>query len=84
MITLLKFNLVQDFEKKKAEPKTPHFLCLSQDMVAGSQKRKCGLKYVILTSGRAMRTLPLVGKTGVLPFFLLYNSQAFPALIIAP
>jgi hypothetical protein len=34
---------------KKAEPKTPHFLSLKQDIVAWSQKEKCGLKYVIHT-----------------------------------
>jgi hypothetical protein len=31
---LLKFELAQDVEKKKAEPKTPHFLSLNQDIVA--------------------------------------------------
>ena len=36
----------QDVEKKKAEPKTRHFLSLNQDIVALSQKEKCGLKYV--------------------------------------
>jgi hypothetical protein len=35
--------------RKKAEPKTPHFLSLHQNIVAGSQKQKCGLKYVIYT-----------------------------------
>jgi hypothetical protein len=40
-------NLTQDVEKKKAEPGTPHFLSLNQDIVAWSQKEKCGLKYVI-------------------------------------
>ncbi len=39
--------LAQDFEKKKAEPKTPHFLSLNQDIVAWSQDEKCRLKYVI-------------------------------------
>ena len=37
----------QDVEKKKAELKTPHFLSLNQDIVAGSQEEKCGLKYDI-------------------------------------
>jgi hypothetical protein len=37
----------QDVEKKKAEPKTPHFLSSNQDIVAWSQEEKCGLKYVI-------------------------------------
>jgi len=45
--TLLGFTLAQDLEKKKAEPKTPHFLSLNQDIVASSQEEKCGLKYVI-------------------------------------
>jgi len=29
-------NSAQDVEKKKAEPKTPHFLSLNQDIVAWS------------------------------------------------
>ena len=33
--------------RKKAEPKTPHLLSWNQDIVAWSQKQKCGLKYVI-------------------------------------
>jgi hypothetical protein len=33
--------------RKKTEPRTPHFLSLNQDIVAGSQGGKCGLKYVI-------------------------------------
>ena len=41
------FAQAQDVEKKKAEPKTPHLLSLNQDIVAGSQNEKCGLKYVI-------------------------------------
>jgi len=48
-------NSPQDIEKKKAEPKTPHFLSLKQDMVACSQEGKWGLKYVICilqTKGR--------------------------------
>jgi hypothetical protein len=32
---------------KKAEPKTPHFLSLNQDIVARSQTGKWGLKYVM-------------------------------------
>ena len=35
--------------RKKTEPVTPHFLSLNQDIVAGSQKRKCGLKYVMFS-----------------------------------
>jgi hypothetical protein len=34
--TLLEFGLAQDVEKKKAEPRTPHFLSLTQDIVAWS------------------------------------------------
>jgi hypothetical protein len=47
MITLSYFTLAQDLEEKKAEPATPHFLSLNQDIVARSQEVKCGLKYVI-------------------------------------
>ncbi len=43
MHSLLGFTLAQDVEKKKAEPKTPHFLSLNQDIVAGSQEGKCGV-----------------------------------------
>jgi len=35
--------------RKKAEPRTPHFLSLNQDIVAWSQEEKCGLKYVMLS-----------------------------------
>ena len=38
-------------ERKKAEPKTPHFLSLNQDIVAGPQEGNCGLKYDMLTLG---------------------------------
>ena len=38
---------VQDVENKKAQAKTPHFLSLKQDIVAGSQEKNCGLNYVI-------------------------------------
>ena len=44
-------NSAQDVEKKKAEPKTPHFLGLDQDIVAWPQEEKCRLKYVIHISG---------------------------------
>jgi hypothetical protein len=47
---LPKFNLAQDLEEKKAEPRTPHFLRLKQDIVVCSQEQKCGLKYVMQTS----------------------------------
>jgi len=43
--------------RKKAEPKTPHFLSLNQDIVAWSQDEKCGLKYVIHTLSGPSRTL---------------------------
>jgi hypothetical protein len=42
-------TLAQDVEKKKAEPRIPHFLSLNQDIVAWSQEEKCGLKYVMFT-----------------------------------
>jgi hypothetical protein len=45
-------NLAQDIEKKKAEPRTPHFLSLNQDIVAWSQEAKCALKYVMKTSSK--------------------------------
>jgi hypothetical protein len=41
----------QNVEKKKAEPKTPHFLSLNQDIVAWSQQEECALKYVMLSLG---------------------------------
>jgi hypothetical protein len=49
--TLLDFTLAQDIEKKKAEPRTPHFLSLNQNIVGGPQMQKCGLKYVIHSPG---------------------------------
>jgi hypothetical protein len=48
---------MQDVEKKNAEPKTPHFLSSNQDIVARSQKEKCGLKYVMHISGDSAWTL---------------------------
>ena len=46
----------QDVEKKKAEPKTPHFLSLNQDIVARSQEAKveikvCKLKFFTISLG---------------------------------
>jgi len=41
------WNSAQDVEKKKTEPRTPHFFSLNQDIVALSQDGKCRLKYVI-------------------------------------
>jgi hypothetical protein len=43
--------------RKKTEPRTPYLLNLNQDIVAWSQKRKCGLKYVIYSLGGPIRTL---------------------------
>jgi hypothetical protein len=43
MITLLGFYQAQDVEKKKAEPRTPHFLSLNQDIVTWSQEEKSGV-----------------------------------------
>jgi hypothetical protein len=37
----------QNVEKKKAEPKTPHFPSLNQHIVARSKEGKWGLKYVM-------------------------------------
>jgi hypothetical protein len=34
-----------------AEPKTPHLLCLEQNILAWSQEEECGLKYVIHIPG---------------------------------
>ena len=39
----------QMLRRKKAEPRTPHFLSLNQTIVTRSQEEKCGLKYVIHT-----------------------------------
>ena len=49
--TLASENSALDIEKKKAEPKTPHFLSLNQDIVASPQDEKCGLKYFIHNPG---------------------------------
>jgi len=38
-------------KRKKAEPRTPHFLSLNQDIVAWSQKVKCALKYELFIPG---------------------------------
>jgi hypothetical protein len=47
MHTLLEFTQAQDVENKKAEPRTPHFLSLIQDIVARPQEAKCELRDVI-------------------------------------
>jgi hypothetical protein len=49
--------------RKKAEPKTPHFLSLHQNIVAGSQEQKCELKYVIHTSDKFTLLLRLCKNT---------------------
>ena len=49
--TLLSLTLAQNVEKKKAEPKTSHFLSLNQDIVARSQWAECALKYVMQSPG---------------------------------
>jgi len=41
--TFLGYAQAQDFEKKKAESKIPHFLSLNQDIVAMSQGAKCAV-----------------------------------------
>jgi len=60
--TFLPEASAQDVEKKKAEPKTPHFLSSNQDIVASPQDEKCGLKYVMFTRARKSTDLfaPLV------------------------
>ena len=43
--------------RKKAEPKTPHFLSLDQDIVGSPQDEKCELKYDMWTFWGPARTL---------------------------
>jgi hypothetical protein len=38
--------------QEKSGAEAPHLLRLNQDIVAWSQKQKCGLKYVIYTFGK--------------------------------
>ena len=49
--------------RKNAEPVTPHFLSLNQDIVAWPEEEKCGLKYVIYSPrdelGLRLNTLTL-------------------------
>ena len=52
--TSLGFARAPDVEKKKAEPRTPHFPGLSQDIIAWSQEGKWGLKYVIFDVGKPL------------------------------
>jgi hypothetical protein len=63
-------TLAQYVEKKKAEPKTPHFLSLNQDIVAGSQEEKCGLKYVMQTSRKRAALITLHSNTEWLSYGL--------------
>jgi hypothetical protein len=42
---MLVLTQTQNVEKKKAEPKTPHFFSFNQDIVTWSQEEKWGLKY---------------------------------------
>jgi len=44
------------YHNKKAEPRTPNLLSLNQDIVAWSQEEKCGLKYVIQTLSKPVRS----------------------------
>jgi hypothetical protein len=39
----LGFDQAQDLDNKKAEPRTPHFLSLNQDIVTWSQEEKSGV-----------------------------------------
>jgi hypothetical protein len=55
--TLLKSNLAQDVEKKKAELKLRSVLSLNQDIVPLSQEQKWGLKYVIYIFSRLVENL---------------------------
>jgi hypothetical protein len=41
-----------DVEKKKAEPKTPHFPSLNQDIVARSEEAKVEIKVCNIQSGQ--------------------------------
>jgi hypothetical protein len=49
--------LAQDVEKRKAEPKTLHFLSLKQDIVGWLQVEKWGLKYGIFTQAKKLKKL---------------------------
>ena len=55
--TFTSWDSAQDIEKKKAEPKTPHFLSLNQDIVAMSlQSEEVKGDYL----DRCMKTNPKV------------------------
>jgi hypothetical protein len=41
---------------KNAEQRTPHLLSWNRDIVAWSQKEKCGLKYVMQIASRPRQT----------------------------
>ena len=55
-------TLAQDVGKKKAEPKTSHFLSLNIDIVTRPQEAECGLKYEI-SSFQIKRTEPFSDST---------------------
>jgi hypothetical protein len=52
--------------QEKSGAEAPHLLRLNQDIVAWSQKQKCGLKYVIHSQGRRSTELfaPSVSASG--------------------
>ena len=84
------WNSAQDFEKKKAEPKTPHFLSLNQDIVAESKWQKCELTYVIHTPSltralkkRSRSSAVFLQKWMVSRFGLLVDAPFLPA-VFAP
>ena len=59
--------------QKKAEPKTPHFLSLNQDIVASPQDEKCGLKYVMLTHIEVIEGGSRLLAEGVSPSLVLFT-----------
>jgi len=61
-------------KRKKAEPKTPHFLSLNQNVVAWSQEQKCGLKYVISTQLTKAKQLSSLSDCMRLLWVLLLNT----------
>jgi hypothetical protein len=54
---------------KKAEPRTPHFFSLNQNIVAWSQEAKCRLKYEMLSPTRKVGGLVLNLDAPSLPGF---------------
>jgi len=65
----LRIAQAQDVEKKKAEPRTPHFVSLNQDIVGWSQGGKCELKYEILSPTRKVGEFVLSLDARFLPGF---------------